>query len=268
MSDVNQATPLNTHTLEVWGDLACFTRPEMKVERFSYPVITPSAARGIFDAIYWDGKRDREKVGNKVREIIRPYFYWQVTRIEVLKMPSFIALRRNEVKGTVPGTATLNKWMTGKDAPKPLWADGDDESTGRTQRQTIALKNVHYRITARIEPRATHKHALGKLNACFLRRAKNGKCFQQPYFGCREFPAFFEYLEPDAPSTAAAQFDEHLGWMLYDVFDLANEAPGLDGKPFISVFDAAVKNGVLQVPDFYSDAVRKPGGRNHVAGIA
>ena len=268
MSDVNQATPLNTHTLEVWGDLACFTRPEMKVERFSYPVITPSAARGIFDAIYWDGKRDREKVGNKVREIIRPYFYWQVTRIEVLKMPSFIALRRNEVKGTVPGTATLNKWMTGKDAPKPLWADGDDESTGRTQRQTIALKNVHYRITARIEPRATHKHALGKLNACFLRRAKNGKCFQQPYFGCREFPAFFEYLEPDAPSAAAAPFDEHLGWMLYDVFDLANEAPGLDGKPFISVFDAAVKNGVLQVPDFYSDAVRKPGGRNHVAGIA
>lgn len=268
MSDVNQATPLNTHSLEVWGDLACFTRPEMKVERFSYPVITPSAARGIFDAIYWDGKRDREKVGNKVREIIRPYFYWQVTRIEVLKMPSFIALRRNEVKGTVPGTATLNKWMTGKEAPKPLWADGDDESTGRTQRQTIALKNVHYRITARIEPRATHKHALGKLNACFLRRAKNGKCFQQPYFGCREFPAFFEYLEPDAPSAAAAPFDEHLGWMLYDVFDLANEAPGLDGKPFISVFDAAVKNGVLQVPDFYSDAVRKPGGRYHVAGIA
>lgn len=251
--------PLNTHTLEVWGDLACFTRPEMKVERFSYPVITPSAARGIFDAIYWDGKRDKLKVGSKQQEIIRPYFYWQVTRIEVLEMPRFIALRRNEVKGTVPGAATLNKWMDGRETPEPLWADGDDELTGRTQRQTMALKNVRYRITARIVPRATHKHELGKLNACFLRRAKHGKCFQQPYFGCREFPAFFEYLEPDTPAAATAPLDQHLGWMLYDVFDLANEAPGLDGKPFISAFDAAVRNGVLEVPDFTSDAVRKPG---------
>ena len=259
MSDANQATSRNTHTLEVWGDLACFTRPEMKVERFSYPVITPSAARGIFDAIYWDGKRDREKVGNKIREIIRPYFYWQVTRIEVLKMPSFIALRRNEVKGTVPGAATLNKWMSGKEAPEPLWADGDDESTGRTQRQTMALKNVRYRITARIEPRATHRHELGKLNACFLRRAKHGKCFQQPYFGCREFPAYFEYVEPNAPSATLAPLDQHLGWMLYDVFDLANEAPGLEGVPFVSVFDASVRNGTVDVPDYGSEFVRKPG---------
>jgi CRISPR-associated protein Cas5d len=245
----------NTHTLEVWGDFACFTRPEMKVERFSYPVITPSAARGIFDAIYWDGKRDRDGK----RDIIRPYFYWQITRIEVLEMPRYIALRRNEVKGVVPGTATLNKWMSGKETPEPLWADGNDETTGRTQRQTVALKNVRYRLTARIEPRPNHKHELGKLNACFLRRAKHGKCFQQPYLGCREFPAFFEYIEPDAPAATAAPMDQHLGWMLYDVFDLANEAPGLDGKPFISVFDAQIKNGVLEVPSFASNAVRKPG---------
>ncbi len=255
---MSQPNPLNTHTLEVRGDLACFTRPEMKVERFSYPVITPSAARGVFDAIYWDGKRDQVKDGKKTLEIIRPYFYWQVTRIEVLEMPRFIALRRNEVKGTVPGAATLNKWMSGKETPEPLWADGDDETTGRTQRQTMALKNVRYRLTARIVPRATHKHELGKLNACFLRRAKQGKCFQQPYLGCREFPAFFEYIEPGAPDAAAVLLDQHLGWMLYDVFDLANEAPGLDGTPFISVFDASINKGVLDVPDYDSEAVRKP----------
>ena len=92
---------MTTHTLEVWGDLACFTRPEMKVERFSYPVITPSAARGIFDAIYWDGKREQR--GKE--SVMRPYFYWQVTRIEVLEPPRYIALRRNEVKDRVPGTA-------------------------------------------------------------------------------------------------------------------------------------------------------------------
>lgn len=258
MSNPSQSNPANTHTLEVWGDLACFTRPEMKVERFSYPVITPSAARGIFDAIYWDGKREQEIVGKKTRDIIRPYFFWQITRIEVLSMPSFIALRRNEVKGTVPGGVTLNKWMTGKEAPEPLWADGDDETTGRTQRQTMALKNVRYRITARIEPRASHQHQLAKLNACFERRAKGGKCFQQPYLGCREFPAYFEYIEGGALCAARVPMNQQLGWMLYDVFDLANEAPGLDGKPFISVFDACVKNGVLDVPAYHSDAVRKP----------
>lgn len=249
----------NTHTLEVWGDFACFTRPEMKVERFSYPVITPSAARGIFDAIYWDGKRDKQGANKKTEEIIRPYFYWQITRIEVLAMPRFIALRRNEVKGTVPGIAKLNKWMSGKEQPEPLWADGDDETTGRTQRQTMALKNVRYRLTARIEPRTAYKHELGKLNACFLRRAKQGKCFQQPYLGCREFPAFFEYVEPDAPTATVVPLDQSIGWMLYDVFDLTNEAPGFNGKAFISVFEASVKNGVLDVPDYGSDAVRKPG---------
>ena len=94
-----------THTLEVWGDLACFTRPEMKVERFSYPVITPSAARGIFDAIYWEGIRETDGM--------RPYFHWQVERIEVLEMPRYIALRRNEVKDKVPADRTIKAWMDG-----------------------------------------------------------------------------------------------------------------------------------------------------------
>lgn len=243
------------HTLEVWGDLACFTRPEMKVERFSYPVITPSAARGIFDAIYWDGKR--EKQGKEI--IMRPYFYWQITRIEVMEMPRYIALRRNEVKGRVPGTAVLNRWMRGdfEKSEPVLWADGDDETTGRTQRQTMALKNVRYRITARIVPKSGNDW--GKLNACFQRRARAGKCFQQPYFGCREFPAFFEYIEnPDTMPTTPIPFNQHLGLMLYDVFNLCNEVVSEKDKPYISLFDAYVRKGIVEIPAFASDEVKKP----------
>lgn len=237
------------HTLEVWGDLACFTRPEMKVERFSYPVITPSAARGIFDAIYWDGRRDGAA--------IRPYFHWQVKCIEVLEMPSYIALRRNEVKGTVPA---VTQWMNGSKPPEPLWADSEDATTGRTQRQTMALKNVRYRLTAQIVPKQGFASDYGKLNNQFERRAKHGKCFQQPYFGCREFPAFFEYIEDaDAKPVAAAPLNQHLGFMLYDVFDLSREVVKDGDKPFITLFDAKVVAGVLDVPPFESEAVKKPG---------
>ena len=243
---------MTTHTLEVWGDLACFTRPEMKVERFSYPVITPSAARGIFDAIYWDGKREQQ--GRE--SVMRPYFYWQITCIEMLEMPRYIALRRNEVKGCVPGTATLNKWMAGAE-PQPLWADGGDETTGRTQRQTMALKNVRYRLTAKIVPKTAFAADWGKMNSQFQRRARAGKCFQQPYFGCREFPAFFEYRE-NPPPAATAPFDQHLGFMLYDVFDLRKEVVREKDKPFITLFDAHVRNGVLEVPAFACAEVKKP----------
>lgn len=245
-----------THILEVWGDFACFTRPEMKVERFSYPVITPSAARGIFDAIYWDGIR--EKQGKET--VMRPYFYWQIKCIEVMQLPRYIALRRNEVKGCGPGTATLNKWMSGKAQAEPLWADGNDENTGRTQRQTMALKNVRYRITAQIVPKSGFAHDYGKFNSQFERRAKQGKCFQQPYFGCREFPAFFEYVESQSANVQLpAALDQHLGFMLYDVFDLRKEVVSYSDKPFITLFDAHVRNGVLEVPPFDSVAVKKSG---------
>ena len=251
-----------THTLEVWGDLACFTRPEMKVERFSYPVITPSAARGIFDAIYWDGKREQQ--GKE--SVMRPYFHWQITRIEVLEMPRYIALRRNEVKDRVPGTATLNKWMDGRETPQPLWADGGKEELGtdqkgRTQRQTMALKNLRYRLTAKIVPKAAFSADWGKMNGQFQRRAKAGKCYQQPYLGCREFPAYFEYLEePDAIPATPAPYDQPLGFMLYDVFDLSRERIKDGDPPYITVFDANVVAGILEVPPFGSDAVKKPGG--------
>jgi CRISPR-associated protein Cas5d len=245
-----------THTLEVWGDLACFTRPEMKVERFSYPVITPSAARGIFDAIYWEGIRDSHG--------IRPYFHWQVERIEVLEMPSYIALRRNEVKDKVPSDRILKAWMEGREQPVPLWADGGKEELGtdqkgRTQRQTMALKNVRYRLTARIIPKLKFSapEQINKFDSMFERRAKQGKCFQQPFFGCSEFPAFFEYVTPGEEKSPPVPFDQRLGWMLYDVFDLRRDVVR-DDKPFISLFEATVKKGVLDVPPFDSEMVQKP----------
>ena len=249
-----------THTLEVWGDLACFTRPEMKVERFSYPVITPSAARGIFDAIYWEGIREAHGM--------RPYFHWQVERIEILEMPHYIPLRRNEVKDKTPSDRTIKSWMEGRWQPEPLRADeGADESgtdrKGRTQRQTMALKNVRYRLSARIVPKPefTAPSQTSKFNSIFERRAKQGKCFQQPFFGCSEFPAFFKYLRPgDSPSGQAVHFDRHIGWMLYDVFDLRREIVP-DDKAFVSLFDATMKGGVLKVPPFESENVRKPRSR-------
>jgi CRISPR-associated protein Cas5d len=245
----------NTHTIEVWGDLACFTRPEMKVERFSYPVITPSAARGIFDAIYWDGLREQRGK----RSVMRPYFYWQITRIDVLKQPRYIALRRNEVKGVVPGNAILNKWMSGAERPEPLWADGDDEGRGRTQRQTMALKDVRYRLTARIMPKGNFGFNIAKFNDTFRRRAKQGKCFQQPYFGCREFPAFYAYVDgQDGASSPPINLSQHLGFMLYDVFNLTSDETAEMAEPFISTFDATMKEGVIDVPAFESGAVRKP----------
>jgi len=250
-----------THTLEVWGDLACFTRPEMKVERFSYPVITPSAARGIFDAIYWEGLRERK--GNEI--VMRPYFHWQVTRIEILEMPRYIALRRNEVKDKAPGERTIKAWMEGREPPEPIWADGGKDELGtdqkgRTQRQTMALKNVRYRITALITPKRAFAGDYGKFNTQFERRASKGKCFQQPYFGCREFPAFFQYVQDaSVHSGAPVPLDQNLGFMLYDVFDLRKDIVNDNEPPFITVFDARVVGGVLEVPRFESDAVKKAG---------
>jgi CRISPR-associated protein Cas5d len=247
------------HTLEVWGDFACFTRPEMKVERFSYPIITPSAARGIFDAIYWEGLRDGQTM--------QPYFHWQIERIEVLEIPRYIALRRNEVKDKAPSERTINTWIAGRSEPEPLWADGGKDELGtdqkgRTQRQTMALKNVRYRLSARIMPKPKFEGQIIKFDEMFERRAKHGKCFQQPFFGCSEFPAFFEYVQLDDAHNQPEPFDQHIGWMLYDVFDLRREVV-INDKPFISLFDASVVNGVVEVPSFESEKVRKPErGRN------
>jgi CRISPR-associated protein Cas5d len=225
--------------LDVWGDFACFTRPELKVERFSYPVVTPSAARGIFDAIYCK----------------RQEFRWQVTRVEILNPPSFIALRRNEVKGRASEPA-VRKWMGGTKEPAPLMADGLEEATGRTQRQTMALRDVRYRLHAEIRPWPDFADRIQGLEAQFRRRAAHGKCIYQPCFGCREFPAYFELVEVGASSPVTAPLDMDVGWMVYDVFDLST--PGdWSSRQAISLFNAKIEGGVLHVPPYESDAVRK-----------
>jgi len=231
------------HCLETWGDLACFSRPEMKVERYSYPIITPSAARGIFDAIYFKNEYN---------------FYWQIKRIELLESPKYIALRRNEVKDKA-STAEIQKWLNGTKEPTALWADGTQaelgtDQKGRTQRQTMALKKVRYRLYAQIVCRDP-KADMTALNAQFERRAAKGQCFYQPFLGCREFPAYFELLKTP-PEKPAFDLDLDLGWMLYDVFDL-RQANTAQAKPAISVFRAQLKSGVLNVPDYHSPEVHK-----------
>ncbi|OQB42797.1 MAG: CRISPR-associated protein Cas5 [Candidatus Latescibacteria bacterium ADurb.Bin168] len=231
--------------LKVWGELACFTNPVTKVERFSYPVITPSAARGIFDAIYC-----------KPTE-----FSWQVTKVEMLEFPRYIALRRNEVKDKIP-VASILKWQSNSTEPEPLWADGDRDSLGtdakgRTQRQTMALKNVRYRLHGEIRPWAGFEDRLQGLESQFRRRASAGKCFCQPCFGCREFPAYFELVEPDSQPEDPVPYTADLGWMVYDVFDLSRPGTEWD-PPSISLFRAQVTNGILHIPEYGSTDVKKP----------
>ncbi|MFH1136849.1 MAG: type I-C CRISPR-associated protein Cas5c [Pseudomonadota bacterium] len=231
--------------LDVWGDFACFTQPAFKVERFSYPVITPSAARGVFDAIYCKPKE----------------FRWQVTRVEIFSPPAFIALKRNEVKEKIPLNSVF-RWMEGREAPAPIFADADKALTGsdvkgRTQRQTMALKNVKYRLHAEIRPWPGFESKLQALEGQFRRRAAQGKCIYQPYFGCREFPAYFELAPVDGPGPTPVKLDIDVGWMLYDVFDLSR--PGSDeDAPAVSLFRAKVRDGVMDVPDFAGPDVFHP----------
>ena len=239
-----------THCLEVWGELACFTRPEMKVERYSYPVITPSAARGIFDAIYW-----KKSYG----------FYWQMEQVEILSLPKYLALRRNEVKDKAPPERTIKTWMEGRVTPEPIWADGSKDELGtdqkgRTQRQTMALKNVRYRLRAHMRARGKQTD-LNALDSQFIRRASHGKCFYQPFLGCREFPAWFELRTDGMEGSHPIALDLDLGYMLYDVFDLGCENDA-HAKPSISVFHAQVIGGVMRVPGYEEEAVKKACGED------
>lgn len=232
------------HVLEVWGDLACFTRPELKVERFSYPVMTPSAARAVFEAVFW-----------------KPQFRWEIACIEVFEPPRYIALRRNEVKDRVPSERTVMQWIEGTREIEPIVADGDrdllgTDQRGRTQRQTMALKDVRYRLHARVVPWPAFAGDAVKFNESFRRRAARGQCVYQPYLGCREFPAFFRLVEPQEAPREPLALDLDLGFMLYDVFDLSR--PGSNASPpRVSVFQAEVRAGRLDVPSYDSPAVRK-----------
>jgi CRISPR-associated protein Cas5d len=204
----------------------------MKVERFTYPVITPSAARGIFDAIY-----------------CKPIeFRWQITAVEVLRPISWVALRRNEVSQGAPSTQTITAWREGRQQPQPIQADADSV---RQQRQTIALCNVAYRLRARIVPWPQFERTMAKLENEFQRRVLRGKCFYQPSFGCREFPAYFKL---DDGTARPEPIDMDIGLMLYDVFDLSRPGSN-DDEPNISVFRAELRAGRMDIPDWDSPAV-------------
>lgn len=207
--------------LEVWGDFATFSPPYGKVERITYPFPTPSAARGILSALY-----------SKPEE-----FYWQVTRIEVLSPIRYISFKRNEVKVKVSDT--------------PIAADEE-----RTQRQTVALQDVRYRITAKIVPRKGFTGNGKQLHEQALRRIRSGKNYYQPSLGLREFVAYYE--ESDG-IRQPIPVDLDAGWMVYDVFDLHDYAVRKKTKPSLTLFHAVMKQGVIEVPPFDSSEVVRGG---------
>ena len=217
--------------LEVWGPMACFTRPELKVERVSYDVITPSAARAIFEAIFW-----------------KPAIHWQVTKIEVLNPIKWTSVRRNEV-GAVASKS-------------PIFIEDK-----RQQKNTLCLKDVRYRIWAKLEfipvrKRKGEQLSLfdetvhpdenpAKYNAMFERRASKGQCFNQPYLGTRECSCSFRLVDPkteklDAPISE----NRDLGIMLYDMDfeqDLKN--------PPAMFYRARMENGTIIVPPKSSEEI-------------
>lgn len=229
------------YCLEVWGDWACFTRPELKVERVSYDVITPSAARAIFEAILF--KRYAMK--------------WQVTRIEVINPIKWANIRRNEVGKT----ASIKR--------KSIYIDEVDSKgkpINRQQKNSLILQDVRYRIYAKLifipvkkrpaEAFAKHEADASenpmKYYEMFERRASNGQCFAQPYLGCREFAANWKYIDSTSTLQTPLPEDEDFGIMLYDMdFDTNPQ------KPDAMFYRAKMKQGVIIVPNKDSEEVMK-----------
>lgn len=214
--------------VEVWGDFACFTPPYAKVERLTYPIPTPSAARGILSAIY-----------SKPCE-----FYWQITRLEVLEPIRYVSFMRNEVKSKV----------NVKGAPANAVLYMDDE---RTQRQTQVLKDVRYRITATICKRPDFSGTTEQLYSQALRRIRAGKTYYQPSLGLREFVCYFE--ESDG-TRKPIDINMDLGLMVYDIFDLHQYELSLKTQPRLSLYHAVIEHGVVEVPPYDSREVLKGGG--------
>lgn len=219
-------------SLEVSGDYACFTRPEMKVERVSYDVITPSAARAIFEAILW-----------------KPGLQWHIRKIEVLEPLRWSTVRRNEVNSRI-SVRNVQTAMKSNSGNLALYPEED-----RAQRAALLLRDVRYRLHA--EPKLTKQagkgESLSKFVAMFQRRAKRGQCFHQPYLGCREFDCRFDLVEDNAAGESnlpTQDRNRELGWMLYDM-DFSNPD---DPSPLF--FKAQLNDGVIHVPDVKSDEVR------------
>jgi CRISPR-associated protein Cas5d len=215
--------------LRVSGPRACFTRPEMKVERVSYDVMTPSAARGILEAIHW-----------------KPAIRWVVDAIHVLSPVRFRSIRRNEVGHKALAGAVARAMKAGSVAGLATFVDED-----RQQRAATILVDVDYVIEAHFEMTAKAGPAdnPAKHFEMFTRRAASGQCFHQPCLGTREFPAEFRLLTPDEPmpTTIDASFD--LGFMLYDI-DHAGDRSSM-------FFRARLDNGVMKVPHPSSPEVRR-----------
>ncbi|GAB6277152.1 MAG: type I-C CRISPR-associated protein Cas5c [Rectinema sp.] len=227
--------------LEVWGDYACFTRPEMKVERVSYDVMTPSAARAIFEAILW-----------------KPAIKWHITRIEVLQPIKWISVRRNEV-GKIENSPTQAQLEGRSSEPMGLYIEDC-----RQQRAGLFLRDVRYRLhawfefippekrlynrplaeevwadTEEQEQAASADEKEAKYAAMFERRARKGQCFHRPYLGCREFACDFELIDNlEAEPVPIAKNDE-LGWMLYDM----DYSKPDDPQP--TFFRAKLENGIV-----------------------
>jgi len=210
---MEQFVPLE---VTVWGDLACFTRPEAKVERVSYAVMTPSAARGVLEAIYW-----------------KPEVAWQVREIWVLRPVRYLSIRRNEIN-TRQSERAARGWLA-------AGAGGYDAAEDRAQRHTLALRDVAYRLRADLTLRPGVTDPIAKHRDQFRRRVERGQAHHQPYLGCREFAAFF--AEPD-PAVRPIDASEDLGLML---FDLAY-APDGSGRGRPRFFAARLERGVLRVP--------------------
>lgn len=219
----------NNYCLEVSGDFACFTRPEMKVERVSYDVITPSAARAIFEAIFW-----------------KPAVQWRITRIEVLNPIRWTSVRRNEV-GSVIRSGSVKQAMNAGKGTLGIYIEDE-----RQQRACLFLRDVRYRIHADLvfyqskDPESSY----GKYTSMFERRAEKGQCFNQPYLGCREFSCNFRLVSELSQEPLPIAETRSLGWMLYDMdfSDLANLTPRF--------FNAQICAGVVDVPAWDSEEVR------------
>lgn len=209
--------------LRVWGERACFTRPEMKVERVSYDCLTPSAARGILEAVHW-----------------KPAIRWVVDRIHVLKPIRFQSFRRNEVGAKIPSEKARQAMRAGSTAGLGLVIEDN-----RQQRATTLLVDVNYVIEAHFEltDKAKDDDTPAKHVSMFNRRAAAGQCFHRPCLGTREFPAEFALVPDGAPLPPSElppdQRDRDLGWMLHDI-DFAN------GKTS-RFFRARLTDGVLDV---------------------
>lgn len=220
---------MKTYCLEVSGDFACFTRPEMKVERVSYDVITPSAARAVFEAILW-----------------KPAIRWRVRKIEVLKPIRWTSLRRNEVGAVVP-MGSVKSAMNKGAGDLALYIEDE-----RQQRAGLFLRDVAYRLYADLEvlSEAGANNPPPKFWEMFERRAAKGQCINQPYLGCREFACDFRLIDEAAKIPPAIPENRDLGWMLHDL-DFANAT-----EPKPRFFRAELKEGVMAVPDWNSAEVR------------